>query len=87
MKLEKSLRMRLRDVLVLTLAEVSDEEEPELNALAANLSNVCNIPIIILREGMTLDTLAEADMLRAGWMRMERSPDARNNHSTVADAR
>lgn len=73
MKLERSLRLKLRDVLILTLRDVDPSEEEALTQLSANLANVCNIPIIVLREGMTLDSMTEQDMVRAGWMRVERS--------------
>lgn len=75
MKLEASSRLRLRDILVLRISGVAPDEEDELATLAGNLSQATQVPIIILREGMTLDSLSEQDMVRAGWVRMER----RNN--------
>ena len=75
MRLESSRRFRLRDIIVLQLADISDEEEPELHNLVANLSGTCQVPIIVLREGMTLSSISEADMARAGWVRMERRND------------
>ena len=80
MNLTRSHRLKLRDVLVLTLSNVTPEEEPALTELAANLSNVCRIPIIVLQDGMTIDSISEQDMVAAGWVRMERRSDARNGH-------
>lgn len=80
MRIEKSLRLRLRDVLILTLSNVTPDEEDALNQLAVNLSNTCNIPIIVLRDGMAIDSISEADMLRAGWMRTERRSNGGNGY-------
>lgn len=84
MRLEHSTRMKLRDVLVLTLSHVEEDEEQALTELATNLSNVCRLPIIVLREGMTIDSIAEQDMVRAGWVRTERRSDALNGHHEPA---
>lgn len=84
MKLERSTRLKLRDVLVLTLLDVTPEEETALTELATNLSNVCRLPIIVLREGMTIDSISEQDMVKAGWVRMERRNDALNGYHEPA---
>lgn len=72
MKITASSRLRLRDVLILHMVEIAPEEESSLTQLAENLSGVCRIPVIILRNGMTIESLSEQDMVKAGWVRIER---------------
>lgn len=75
MRLEASRRLRLRDILVLQVSDVAESEEDTLAELGRNLSNICSVPIIVLREGMTIESITEAQMAAAGWVRLER----RNN--------
>lgn len=61
--------MRLRDVLVLRVAEVTEEEEEVLRSFGEQLTEAVHIPIILLQEGMSLESISEADMRQAGWVR------------------
>lgn len=69
MKLEATQRMRLRDVLVLSISAVEPDEEESLSELVTQLANDVRKPIIVLRDGMTLSSLSEAEMAEAGWVR------------------
>lgn len=75
MKLDQSFRLRLRDVLVLSLNQLEDGEREQIDQLATYLTEVCRIPVIILFDGMTLDSIPEQDMVKRGWVRMERRTD------------
>lgn len=69
MKLQSSRRLKLRDVLILRVSEVDDDEQAALAELATNLSGSVNLPIIVLFEGMALESIPESDMAAAGWVR------------------
>lgn len=65
-----SSRMRLRDVLVLRVGGTA-EERADVEQLAENLTGLVRIPIIILTEDMSLESLSTAQMAQAGWVRAD----------------
>lgn len=64
----RSARMRLRDVLVLHI-EGDSEVQSAIETLARELTGLVQLPIIILTQDMTLESLSEAQMAKAGWVR------------------
>lgn len=62
--------MRLRDVLILQV-KGDAQEQADIEKLANDLTGLVRIPIIILTDDMTLDSLSIAQMAQAGWIRAD----------------
>lgn len=69
MRLESSTKLRLRDILVLRVSDVDENEMPVLAKLASDLSTTTNVPIVILQEGMDISSISEEQMNQMGWVR------------------
>jgi len=69
MKMTAARRIRLRDILILQIADTTEADEAFLTTFATELNETTRIPVIMLTEGMTLESLSESQMRDAGWVR------------------
>jgi hypothetical protein len=76
MKLLETKRVRLRDILTLSVALSSTKEESALTDFAHQLSEATGLTVVLLDADMTLSSVGEEEMKQAGWTRMARRAPA-----------
>jgi len=69
MRVEAVNRLRLRDVLVLRVTTPDAESEATLASFATEMASHVRLPVFIIDASMSLESLDEAEMRAAGWVR------------------